>query len=125
VVAYYNGVRMRGQESLEKVEEETGYAIFVEVNLRKDKNAEHMDVPPEVTTENNRKYEPYTHFETTTLMWRTVSGRLSDLTKGKCRNIIAEKSVPRTNRFDNNEINHVNFFLYFNFTVSKSSRTRF
>jgi hypothetical protein len=49
IVAYYNGVRMRGQESLERLEEETGYAIFVEVNLRKDKNAEHMDVLPEVT----------------------------------------------------------------------------
>ena len=47
LVAYYNGVRMRGQESLEG-EEETGYAIFVEVNLRKDKNAEHMDIPPQV-----------------------------------------------------------------------------
>ncbi len=47
LVAYYNGVRMRGQETLEG--EETGYAIFVEVNLRKDQNAEHMDIPPEVT----------------------------------------------------------------------------
>jgi hypothetical protein len=46
LVAYYNGVRMRGQETLEG--EETGYAIFVEVNLRKDKNAEHMDIPPQV-----------------------------------------------------------------------------
>lgn len=42
IISYYNGLRMEPGEGLP---EDTGYAIFVELNSRKDKKAKHMDIP--------------------------------------------------------------------------------
>ncbi|XP_023325497.1 histone-lysine N-methyltransferase SETD7 isoform X2 [Eurytemora carolleeae] len=45
IVSYYNGLRLCVGESIDGELDETGYAIYLESNLRKDKDAKHLDIP--------------------------------------------------------------------------------
>ena len=47
-MSYYNGLRLCAGESIDGELDETGYAIYLESNLRKDKDAKHLDIPTKV-----------------------------------------------------------------------------
>ena len=47
-MSYYNGLRLKAGENVEGEDDETGYAIFLEQNLRTNKNAKHLDIPSQV-----------------------------------------------------------------------------